>query len=254
MKEEVESNALYELSATLARSTGSHKLPKLKPLLSSLSGLSLPRQQTMQLLQTLSLAPSTLQPHDAQLGLMVPNVGSRASLSPQPTLHATAAAAMQMNVSYSHQGLYRTSLSDGRQQQATGATYQDCHHGNSSPAFTDVLSREAMLLFGHSKYPATPEEAQRETVMHTQPKPAEDKALAQLMEAVLYEEKYHRAGREVLGQRIDTKATEVQQAERAKQRRKHQIQKLGYVPLRAVPSTAVRPALAAERWLDRDSC
>ena len=230
MQEEVESHALYELSATLARSTGSRKLPKLKPLLSNASGLALPRQQTMQLLQTLSGAAPALQKEQAPPYPALPVLRSMSILDAQPNLGSNAAkpaTCMQKTVSYESNTSKNADFLPGKNHAHVKEQYV-----SSSLESAEVLSREAMLLFGSSRYPPVSEH--RQPALHDQPKPAKDKALSKLMEAVLYEEKYHRAGREVLGQRIDVKAEALQQAEHSKQRRRKQIQKLGYVPLVAL--------------------
>ena len=234
MREEIESHALYELNATLARSTGSRRLPKLKPLLSNPSGFALSQQQSspqaaLHLLQSLSsnAAIPSVQKTD-----VLPRI-SCASKSA-----SDAASQLQRKVSYTPETVCSPNA----------ATLQQPAQITSAPVGqqTDMLSREAMLLFGPCTHAA--QTSQQTTLGAAQQ--AEKKAVAQLLEAITYEEKYHRAGREVLGQHIDFKAVALARKERLKRQRKQQMEQLGYRPLRLQHQTSVKSALAGAMMPD----
>ena len=227
MCEEVESHALYELNATLARSTGSRRLPKLKPLLSNPSGFALSRQQTspqaaLQLLQSLS---STAVVQSVQKADALPRISCacKSASDAVPQLHR--------KVTYIPETVCSSDASMPQRQVQMASVGQQ----------TDVLSREAMLLFDPCKHAAA--QSSQQTAQQGAAQQAEKKAVAQLLEAIMYEEKYHRAGREVLGQHLDVKAIALARAERLKRQRKHRIEQLGYRPLRLQHQTSVKSAL-----------
>lgn len=229
MREETESHALYELTATLARSTGSRRLPKLKSLLSNASALTLSRQQsspqaTLQLLQTLSTA--------AGLPAMQHQISTSSNTLSNQTSNAssivTRASAVQRKLSYESDAACKQDKLHARVQSACQGNIE---HG------TDVMSREAMLLFGPSKYAGAFSKPLQQSEQEVQRQSLQKQQVSQLLEAITYEEKYHRAGREVLGQRVDLKAAAAAKAEHCKRRRKRHVEQLGYTPFRLHPET-----------------
>lgn len=214
MREEVEANALYEKSAALPRT-----LPKPR---ASPSIRALATQKSVSLHQ-----------------LVEKHLSNAASLSEQ--LKAPAEDTDQ-----SHGGLAAMNL------QANDMARTLSHHtmhtfdtGTIKPLLLErlpqqeqpplVMGREAQLLLGPYRPPAanTCCAALSESVDRAKPKVAEPG------EAVTFEEKYHRAGREVLGQHVDAAAAALAAQERAKHRLKAEKLRRGYTPLQHQSATVV---------------
>ena len=251
MREEVESHALYELNATLARSTGSRRLPKLKPLLSNPSGFALSRQQTspqaaLQLLQSLSSGADlpAVQHNNVTPTKVLPGLAAAVNKC------GNAASQLPRKVSYG------PNVNSSTANDSAWPAQQMTQHGIGvqelwDSSITGVLSREGMLLLGPDKYPraAQPCQQSAQDIGQVPAQTAEGKAVAQILEAITYEERYHRAGRDVLGQHVDAKALALARADRLKRHRKYQVQQLGYQPLCLQPETPVKRALAANATL-----
>lgn len=249
MREEIESHALYELNATLTRSTGSRRLPKLKPLLSNPSGFALSRQQTspqaaLQLLQSLSNRADVpaVQHDNVTPAKVLPKLAAAVNKC------GNAASQLPRKISYGPD----TSSST----EAARLAWQMTQYGSGNQelcdsSVTSVLSREAMLLLGPDKYPlaAQPCQQSARNIGKVPAQTAEGKAVAQILEAITYEERYHRAGRDVLGQHVDAKALALARADHLKRHRKYQVQQLGYQPLRLQPETSLKRALAVNASL-----
>ena len=217
MREEVEAHALYEKSAALARASGIRRIPKLRPSPSSPSGWALAAQS--------SLTPNTL---INAVSNAVTTTGT-ASMPAQPQNSSGAAdagsatlhAENDMDVSMREQTLLATRVGMMQeQQQQQQQQQQSCS-----------LGREAQLLFGLHSQPtnAVPSHQQ-----HIGPVLEAKTATPDLGEAVVIEERYHRAGREVLGQHLDPVADAIAAEDRAKSRQKAVSKQLGYASLKHV--------------------
>lgn len=97
-----------------------------------------------------------------------------------------------------------------------------------------MLGREVQLLFGAYNQPGSASNSHQQHAAPVQ----NAKAKVANVEAVVFEEKYHRAGREVLGQRSDVAAAALAAQERAEARQKAVRKQLGYTPLHHRDGTA----------------
>lgn len=175
MRKEIESHALYELTATLARSTGSRRLPKLTPLLSNASALALSRQHTslqatLQLLQSLSSAAALLavQPQTHTPVRLVPSQTSSASKCGKGPMK------MHGKLSFEPDAVCKM------EQPLHGKAEAGCC--DSIGRNTDVLSREAMLLSGPGDTRWTSQLHLQQTQQEMQHQHAQKKAVTQLLE------------------------------------------------------------------------
>ena len=206
MREEVEANALYEKAAALARASGSHRMLKSCP-----SSRSLATQKSMSLHQ-----------------LVEKHFTNAASLSEQLTAPAE-------NTDQPHGDLAAMHLQDKDMARSPSKhTMHTCRLSTEQPLERpdqqawqpDMMGREAQMLLGPYKPPAANTCCDPPIETTKQPK------VADVGEAVLVEEKYHRAGREVLGQHVDAAAAALAAKERAKHRMKVEKLHLGYTPLK----------------------
>lgn len=212
MQEEVEAHALYEKTAALARAAGSRRMPKLRPFPSSRALASQPSIPLHKLVEKhLSSAASiaeqiTTSPDDqpnADLAAMHLQAKDMARTPSKHTMHTPHNSSEQrLQLDSSHQQILKQQ--------------------------PPLLGREAQLLLGPYKPPPanTCSEPLSESVKQTKPKDTD------IGKAVMCEEKYHRAGREVLGQHTDAAAAALAAQERAKQRMKAEKLRLGYNPLK----------------------
>lgn len=211
MREEVEAHALYEKSAALSRT-----LSKLR------ASPSAATQKSMSLHQ-----------------LVEKHLSNAASLSEQLTAPAENTdqplgdlAAMNLQA----KDLARTLSKHTMHTFDTGTEHLlllDRLHQQEQPPL--VMGREAQLLLGPCRPSAanTCCEALSESVERAKPKVADPG------EAVTLEEKYHRAGREVLGQHVDVAAAALTAQEHAKHRMKAEKLRRGYTPLQHQAAAAV---------------
>jgi len=212
MCEEVEAHAIYERTAALARATGSCRLPKLRPSPSSPTGWALTTQQSMQAMPLHALTKQTSTA--ARVGSPVSRTtsGNKQYPSSQSRHPTDDCAALQSVAQLARQAQGRLSHAAGVQLYPSG------------------VSREAQLLEVSYSLPKPASTSAQDTV---KPKPqAAKESIADLGGAIVFEEKYHRAGREVTGQRVDHEAIRLAAAEHAKQTQKARQQQLGFKPLR----------------------
>ena len=203
---EVKAHALYEKSAALARATGSRRIPKLRPSPSSPTGWAIATQQSSSLHALISAS---------SLAIGAEEVTSMPSQS-QETLFAEHAkpAALQPETDFRRPGIKHIrhiSPADTTQQQQQ----------------TPSMGREAQLLFGLYNQPGSASNSDQQHAIPVK----NAKAKVAEVEAVIFEEKYHRAGREVLGQRMDLAAAALAAQERSKAQKKAVRKQLGYAPL-----------------------
>ncbi len=206
MVEEVEAHALYERTSALVRATGSRRIPKLRSSPSSPTGWALSTQQSVQAmpLHKLTEVTSSLDSTCSSLSSMLLNSEKHHDSHIQP-------------------GKDDAGLSHVARQVHMGGSHADDAH---TPV---VLGREADMLNACASQAVDSSGSQISLG-----KSAASKAdcAADVGEAIMLEERYHRAGREVMGQRVDQEALASAAAERAKQQHKSQQQHLGYKPLR----------------------
>ena len=215
MREEVEAHAQYERAAALARSSGSRRLPKLRPSLSSPTGWALAIQQSIPLHQLMEKHSSNAASTAQQLIVPAQNTEQ---------LHAVHGAVAAMHVQ--DKDLAKTPSRQAQHISQTGIQQQRMQQPQQQQSL--VMGREAQLLLGPLKPPPANQshEPPSDIVNHTKLKAAD------LGEAVVFEEKYHRAGREVLGQHVDTAAAVLAATEHAKRHVKAEKLRLGYTPLK----------------------
>ena len=225
MCEEVEANALYEKSAALARASGSRRLPKLRASHSSPAGWALATQQSVPLHQLMAQQPSNAadsaeQPavrlqhtnltHTGQGDIAAKNVQVKDKAAiPGTHLMHTPQTGVQQQVQHHH---HQQQQQQRQQQQQPRA-----------------IGREAQLLVAPYNPPPANRIPDPLSVKHTL---LAVPAAADLGVAVVYEEKSHRAGREVLGQRVDAAVIALAAQERAKHDAKAEKKRLGYTPLK----------------------
>ena len=223
MCEEVEAHALYEKSAALARASGSCRLPKLRPSPGCPTGRTLASQQSIPLHQLMAKQLSSAAASAEELAVPPQNnilpgagTGNLAAMPPQVKDMA--------RIPNKHESQVRTEqqVQHWRQQQQ-----QQQQHEQQHPV---MLGREAQLLLAPYKPPPGDNtmESRSEIVKHKHAKPA----AADPGVAVVFKEKYHRAGREVLGQHVDAAAAALTAKERTKHRAEIQKDRLGYTPLK----------------------
>ena len=195
----MEAHALYEKTAALARATSSRRLLKLRPSPSSPSGWALATQQSIplhKLMSQVSLAANSAKVEEHSSCQAV-----------QPTQrHSSSSRARFVQP--------LTEPTDVSPEIASKA------QGHAS------LGREAQLLNAPFKQTSINGMVQR-----SQPEKLADAAKtssAGLDEAVVFEEKYHRAGRDVLGQRIDANAIKAAANIHKRQQLKAQTKRLGF--------------------------
>lgn len=193
---DVEAHALYERNAALVRATGSRRLPKLRASPSSPAGWALATQQSMplhQLMSSHSTAAVAAETTSVQYSSNAEAVKAKRNV--------TNSANVQKNASTASETAKQLKLTPlGREAQMLNAAYQ--------PALCDVGTQAA------------------------QPNMTAKKGAVSLDEAVVFEERYHRAGREVLGQRIDALAVRAAAREHSRQQAKAKMQLLGFKPLK----------------------
>lgn len=213
MCEEVEAHAQYERTVALMQATGSRRMPKLRPSPSSPAGWALAAQQSVQpatlhkLMKKTSTAASL--PKGADTNADSNQQHHRSQLQSAHLLDNRAALERVSHAArlgwggITQSAQVQTSDGVGREAQLLNAPYAELR--SSTPCQQDVAVEEAC--------------------------PAKEDA-TDFGEAILVEEKYHRAGREVWGQRVDFGALDAAAAEHAKHDRKAQQQRLGFKPLR----------------------
>ncbi|DBA86770.1 hypothetical protein WJX77_009529 [Trebouxia sp. C0004] len=205
MVEEVEAHALYERTSALVRATGSRRIPKLRPSPGSPTGWALFTQQSVQAMPSCKLTEeaSSLDSTCSSTSSVLLNNGKYYDSQPQLWKDGAdlAHVARQVQIGRSHADEAHTPLVLGREADMLNACTSQA--GDSS---------DRQISLGKSAV-ANAEDA------------------AEAGEAIMLEEKYHRAGREVMGQRVDREALASAAAERAKLRHKSQQQHLGYKPL-----------------------
>ena len=199
MIEDDVAHALYEKTAALARATSSRRLPKLRTLPSSPTTWALAAQQSIPLHKLTS---------HVSLAAGAAKSGNHSSLQAvQPTEscpHLSCANVIQPS-------MQPAKFSLGTESKARGHA---------------PLGREAQLL--NAPYRQT---SNNNMVQLSQPGQTVDpakKSNAELGEAVAFEERYHRAGREVLGQRVDVNAVKAAAKEHKRRQAKARTKRLGF--------------------------
>ncbi len=201
MVEEVEAHALYERTTALMRATGSRRIPKLRSSSSSPTGWALSTQQSVQAL------PSHKLTDDAS------NLDSTCS-----------SISSVLSNSAKH---YDSQIQLGKDDASLSHVARQVHMGGSHTPV--VLGREADMLNACASQAVNSSDSQ---INLGKSAAAKAKNAAEFGEAIMLEERYHRAGREVMGQRVDQEALASAAAEHAKQKHKSHQQHLGYKPLR----------------------
>lgn len=239
MVEEVEAHALFErTAAALARATGSRRIPKLRPSPSSPTGWALATQQSIQtmplhkLMHKTSIAADVVRDHGSI------NLGSE---------NQPCSRLQHQHGDFAPLG----GLFPAQRQVHTG------HVNADNLQETPVLSREAQLLSAcyHHIHDIAPASSDRQVLLQSMPDAAKAGSTADLGEAIIVEEKYHRAGRDVMGQRVDHAAAALAVAEHAQRQRKIQQQQLGYKPLRhSIKALDSHSALMNKCLADTDEC
>ena len=238
MCEEVEAHALYEKSAALARAPGSRRLPKLRAPPSSLTGRALATQQSLSLHQLMAkqlsnAARSAEEPLVPAQNDNLPPSGQRdvaaahlqlqdvARISNRHLMHTP-----QVGIGQQHQ--HHCQQQQQKQQQKQQQQQQEQQQQQQQQPVS--IGREAQLLLAPYKAPPGNKslDPPKEGVKHMHAKPA----AADLGVAVVFEEKYHRAGREVLGQHVNTAAAALAAQERAKHHATADRKRMGYTSLR----------------------
>ena len=206
MVEEVEAHALYERTSALMRATGSRRIPKLRSSPSSPAGWALSTQQSVQAMQSHKLTEeaSSLDSTCSSFCNMLSN--SKKHHDSQTQLWKDGPG-----------------LSHVARQAHMGASHANDAH---TPV---VLGREADMLNACASQAVDSSDSPSNLGMSAAAK-AEN--AAEVGEASILEERFHRAGREVMGQRVDQEALASAAAERAKRKHRSQQQHLGYKPLR----------------------
>ncbi len=206
MVEEVEAHALYERTAALARATGSRRIPKLRPSPSSPTGWALSTKQSVQAMPAHKLTKNASSAGSTYSSIASVLLNSEKHDDSQTQLwkddHDLSHVARQVHMGCSHADEAHTPM---------------------------VLGREADMLNACASQAINSSDRQ---ITQGMPAAAKAESAADLGKAIMLEEKYHRTGREVLGQRVDQEALASAAAERAKQQHKSQQQHLGYKPLR----------------------
>ncbi len=206
MVEEVEAHALYERTSALVRASGSRRIAKLRSSPSSPTGWALSTQQSVQAMSSHKLT------EDAS--------------SVDSTCSSISSMLMSSEKQYdSQKQLWKADdgLSDEARQVHLGRSHADEAH---TPV---VLGREADMLNACASQAVDISDSQ---ISIGKSAAAKAENAAEVGEAIMLEERYHRAGREVMGQRVDQEALASAAAERAKRQHKSQQQHLGYKPLR----------------------
>jgi hypothetical protein len=202
MVEEVEAHALYERTSALMRAAGSRRIPKLRSSPSSPTGWALSTQQSVQAMQSHKLT------EDAS--------------SLDSTCSSVSSALLNSEKQYDSQ-----KDNDGLSHVAR-QVHMGCPDADAE-AQTPMVGREADMLNACACQAV--DSLDRQTSLGKSAAAKAENA-AEFGEAILLEERYHRAGREVMGQHVDQEALASAAAERAKQKYKSQQQHLGYKPLR----------------------
>ena len=219
MCEEVEAHALYEKSTALARASGSRRLPKVRLSASSSTGWALATQQSIPLHQLMLQQRS--------------NAASSAEELAVPPQNDKLLSAQSGNVAAVHREVKDMARIPNKHLMHTPQVYTELqmqHEQQQQQQHPSLLGREAQLLSAPYKPPPADNavESPSERVKRKHAKPA----AAELGVAVVFEEKYHRAGREVLGQRADAAAAALAVHEHTKRRAETQKKQLGYTPLK----------------------
>ncbi|DBA84227.1 TPA: hypothetical protein ACH3X2_006292 [Trebouxia sp. C0005] len=206
MVEEVEAHALFERTSALVRATGSRRIPKLRPSPCSPSGWALATQQSVQAMPLNKLTEEV------------------------STLDSTCSSvsSVLMNSENHHDSQIQLCKDDAGMSPVTRQMHmrRPCRPEAHTPV---VLGREADLLNACASQAVDNSDSQ---INLDKSAAAKAENAAEVGEAIMLEEKYHRAGREVMGQRVDQEALASAAAERAKRNHKSQQQHLGYKPLR----------------------
>lgn len=205
MVEEVEAHALYERTSALMRATGSRRIPKLRSSPSSPAGWALSTQQSVQAMQSHKLTEEA------------------------SSLDRCSSFCNMLSNSKKHHDSQTQLWKDGP---GLGHVARQAHMGGShanDALIPVVLGREADMLNACASQAVDSSDSPSNLGMSAAAK-AEN--AAEVGEASILEERFHRAGREVMGQRVDQEALASAAAERAKRKHKSQQQHLGYKPLR----------------------
>lgn len=202
MVEEVEAHALYERTSALMRTTGSRRIPKLRSSPSSPAGLGLSTQQSVRATPSHKL--------------------TEVASSLDSTCSSVSSALLNSKKQYDSRKV-NDGVSHVARQVHTGCSDADAE------AQTPMVGREADMLNACACQAVDSSDRQFSLGISAAAK-AEN--AAEFGEAIMLEERYHRAGREVMGQHVDQEALASAAAERAKQKHKSQRQHLGYKPLR----------------------
>jgi len=212
MVEEVEAHALYERTSALVRATGSRRIPKLRPSPSSPTGWVLSTQQSVQAMPSHKLTKNAS------------SVDSTCSSISSMLLNSEKHYDSQTQLWKDDHGLRKDDhgLSHVARQVRMGRPHANEVH-------TVVLGREADMLNACASQAVDSSDKQ---ISLGKSAAAKAENAADVCEAIMLEERYHRAGREVMGQRVDQEALASAAAERAKRHHKSQQQHLGYKPLR----------------------
>ena len=206
MVEEVEAHALYERTSALMRATGSRRNPKLRSSPSSPTGWALSTQQSVQAM------PSHKLTDDAS------RLDSTCSSVSSALLTSEKRYDSQIQLWKDDDGLSHVA----RQ------VHMGCPDADAE-AQTPMIGREADMLNACTCQAVDSSDRQ---ISLGNSAAAKAENAAEFGEAIMLEERYHRAGREVMGQRVDQEALASAAAERAKRKYKSQQQHLGYKPLR----------------------
>ena len=192
MVEEVEAHALYERTSALMRAAGSRRIPKLRSSPSNPTGWALSTQQSVQAMQSHKLT------EDASSSDSTCSSVSSALLNSEK----------QCNSQKDNDGLSHVA----RQ------VHMGCPDADAE-AQTPMVGREADMLNACACQAV--DSLDRQTSLGKSAAAKAENA-AEFGEAILLEERYHRAGREVMGQHVDQEALASAAAERAKQKYKSQ--------------------------------